>query len=211
MHVATMLRDNEDLRHTLDDRFRFIMVDEYQDTNLAQYAIVRALSVRHPNLSVTGDPDQSIYGWRGATIRNILEFERDFPKVHVIRLEENFRSTQAILRAADLLISHNVQRKEKSLRTENAEGKPVRIAIFPKARFEAGTIAAHIANEVAGGVRNCRDYAIFYRTNALSRALERALSSVGVPFQIVRGCRVLSAEGSQGHSGLPAAAEQSGK
>ena len=89
-----MLRDNAELRRVLDERFRYIMVDEYQDTNLAQYAIVRALSVDHPNLSVTGDPDQSIYGWRGATIRNILEFERDFPHVQVVRLEENFRSTK---------------------------------------------------------------------------------------------------------------------
>ena len=131
MHVATLLRENESLRETLDQRFRYILVDEYQDTNLAQYAIVRALSLDHPNLAATGDPDQSIYGWRGATIRNILEFERDFPGVKVVRLEQNYRSTKSILRAADQLIAHNLQRKEKTLFTDNPEGRPVRIVVYP--------------------------------------------------------------------------------
>ncbi len=153
MHVAVLLRENSDLRQTLDERFRYIMVDEYQDTNLAQYAIVRAISVKNPNLSVTGDPDQSIYGWRGATIRNILEFERDFPNVHVVRLEENFRSTKSILRAADQLIANNIQRKAKTLYTDNGEGRPVRIVIYPTGRQEADAIAGRIANEVAGGQR----------------------------------------------------------
>ena len=92
-----ILRDNPEIRAGLDERYRFILVDEYQDTNLAQYAIARALSIDHPNLAVTGDPDQSIYGWRGANLNNILEFERDFPEVHVVRLEQNYRSTQRIL------------------------------------------------------------------------------------------------------------------
>ena len=96
LHVATLLRDNPEVRAGLDERYRFILVDEYQDTNLAQYAIARALSIDHPNLAVTGDPDQSIYGWRGANLNNILEFERDFPAVHVVRLERNYRSTQRI-------------------------------------------------------------------------------------------------------------------
>ncbi len=187
MHVAVLLRENDELRQALDERFRYIMVDEYQDTNLAQYAIVRALSVDHPNLSVTGDPDQSIYGWRGATIRNILEFERDFPNVQVVRLEENFRSTKNILRAADQLITNNLQRKAKTLFTGNPEGKPVRIVVYPTGRQEADAIAAHIANEVSSGPRRPKDYAIFYRTNALSRTLERALRSVAIPYQIVRG------------------------
>ncbi len=137
MHFALILQDNPDLRADLDERYRYIMVDEYQDTNLAQYIIVRALSRDHPNLSVTGDPDQSIYGWRGATIRNILEFERDYPQVHVVRLEENFRSTQAILRAADQLISNNVKRKVKTLRTANAEGRPVRLVTYTSGHQEA--------------------------------------------------------------------------
>ncbi|MHB8972545.1 MAG: ATP-dependent helicase [Pirellulaceae bacterium] len=187
MHVATLLRDNEILRQTLDQRFRYILVDEYQDTNLAQYAIVRALSLDCPNLAATGDPDQSIYGWRGATIRNILEFERGFPGVTIVRLEQNYRSTKSILRAADQLIAHNRQRKEKTLFTDNPEGQAVRLAIFPTGRHEADAIAGKIANEVAGGLRQPRDYAIFYRTNALSRAFERALTSVSLPYQIVRG------------------------
>ncbi len=187
MHIAMLLRNNADLRQQLDERFRYIMVDEYQDTNLAQYAIVHALSVNYPNLSVTGDPDQSIYGWRGATIRNILEFERDFPQVQVVRLEQNFRSTKSIVRAADQLIANNVQRKQKTMCTDNEEGKPVRIVVYPTGRDEADAIAARIANEVSAQQRRCRDYAIFYRTNALSRTLERSLRSVGLPYQIVRG------------------------
>ncbi|MHB0957212.1 MAG: ATP-dependent helicase [Pirellulaceae bacterium] len=187
MHVALLLRENALWRETLDRRFRYILVDEYQDTNLAQYAIVHALSLDYPNLAATGDPDQSIYGWRGANIRNILEFERDFPAVKIVRLEQNYRSTKRILRAADQLISHNRQRKEKTLYTDNSEGRPVRVVIFPTGRHEADAIAGKIANEVAGGLRRPRDYAIFYRTNALSRAFERALTSVSVPYQIVRG------------------------
>lgn len=187
MYVALLLRENADLRSWLDERYRFIMVDEYQDTNLAQYAIVRALSVDHPNLAVTGDPDQSIYGWRGATIRNILEFERDFPQVCVVRLEQNYRSTQRILRAADQLIRNNVSRKHKELFTDHGDGKQVRLVSFPTAQAEAEAIAVRIANEVAAGLRRPRDFAIFYRTNALSRTLERALRGVGLPYQIVRG------------------------
>lgn len=187
MHMALLLRDNAELRQTLDERFCYIMVDEYQDTNLAQYAIVRALSIDHPNLSVTGDPDQSIYGWRGATIRNILEFDRDFPRVQVVRLENNFRSTQAILRAADQLIVNNLSRKEKRLHTSNPEGKPVRIVVYPTAKLEADAIAARVANEVSAGQRRCQDYAIFYRTNALSRTLERSFRAMAISYQIVRG------------------------
>lgn len=187
LHLATLLRDNSDLRRTLDQRFRYIMVDEYQDTNLAQYAIARSLSVDHPNLSVTGDPDQSIYGWRGATVRNILEFERDYPCVHTVRLEENFRSTQAILKAADQLIANNQDRKEKRLQAQNSAGQPVRIAVYADARMEADAVAARIANEVSGQQRRFRDYAVFYRTNALSRMLEHSFRALGVPYQIVRG------------------------
>ncbi len=187
LHVAVLLRENLELRETLDARFRYLLVDEYQDTNLAQYEIVRSLSRNYPNLAVTGDPDQSIYGWRGATIRNILEFERDFPDVRVVRLEQNYRSTKSILRVADQLIANNVHRKSKSLYTENPEGLPVRLVIFDTGQTEAQSIAAKIANEVAAGRRRYQDFAIFYRTNALSRTLERALRATGIPYQIVRG------------------------
>ena len=103
--MATLLRDNPEIRAASTSATAIILVDEYQDTNLAQYAIARALSIDHPNLAVTGDPDQSIYGWRGANLNNILEFEQDFPEVHVVRLEQNYRSTQRILRVAAELIS----------------------------------------------------------------------------------------------------------
>ncbi|HVW38464.1 MAG TPA: UvrD-helicase domain-containing protein, partial [Pirellulales bacterium] len=187
LHVALLLRSHPELRHTLDARYRYILVDEYQDTNLAQYAIVRALSVDYPNLSVTGDPDQSIYGWRGANLSNILEFEKDFPSVKVVRLEQNYRSTKRILSVAAELISHNKRRKEKGLFTENAEGRPVRFVSYPSGHDEAEHIAAQIAEAIRAGRRRPRDFAVFYRTNALSRGLEFALRSAGIPYQMVNG------------------------
>jgi len=187
LHVAVLLRDNAELRQSLDERYRFVLVDEYQDTNLAQYAIARALSIDHPNLAVTGDPDQSIYGWRGANLKNILEFERDFPDVRVVRLERNYRSTKRILRVAAQLIAHNVKRKDKDLYTENGEGVPVRLTTYADGKEEAQSIAARIADEIRGGRRRARDYAIFYRINALSRSLEFALREQGVPYQMVHG------------------------
>ncbi|MFP6670892.1 MAG: UvrD-helicase domain-containing protein [Pirellulaceae bacterium] len=187
MYTAQLLRDNAELRQELDERYRYIMVDEYQDTNMAQYAIIRALSQDVPNLAVTGDPDQSIYGWRGADLSNILEFERDFPSVQVVRLEQNYRSTPNILQVADALISHNVNRKRKTLFTDNAAGRPVRLIVFPDSRDEADSIAASILGEVSQGRRNFRDFAIFYRINALSRSLEFALRNLEIPYQIVHG------------------------
>ena len=120
--VVSILKNHPDVRAGLDRRYRYVLVDEYQDTNLAQYAIVRALSVDHPNLCVTGDPDQSIYGWRGANLANILEFESDYPGCLVVKLERNYRSTKNILSVADHLIRFNHDRKPKSLETENARG-----------------------------------------------------------------------------------------
>ena len=187
MHVASLLRENPEVRAKLDERYRYILVDEYQDTNLAQYAIVRALSIDHPNLAVTGDPDQSIYGWRGANLSNILEFEKDFPSVKVVRLEQNYRSTKAILRVADQLISHNVRRKKKALFTDNPEGAAARLNCYPTQRDEADDIAAQIARAVHSGKRRPRDFAVFYRINALSRQIEHALREHVIPYQIVNG------------------------
>jgi DNA helicase II / ATP-dependent DNA helicase PcrA len=187
LHVATILRDNPEIRSGLDQRHRFILLDEYQDTNLAQYAIARALSIDCPNLAVTGDPDQSIYGWRGANLNNLLEFERDYPDVHVVRLEQNYRSTQRILRVAAELIAHNVRRKEKGLFTENGAGVPVRLVTYATQKDEAEGIGARIAADIHNGRRRPRDFAIFYRVNALSRALEFALRELGVPYQMVNG------------------------
>ena len=193
LHVAVMLRDNPELRAQLDDRYRYIMVDEYQDTNLAQYAIVRALCLNNQNLSVTGDPDQSIYAWRGANISNIREFEKDYPNAKVVHLEQNYRSTEKILSTADELIAHNRHRKPKKLFTDNEAGEPVRLVCFGHPNDEAAAIAQRIAAEVKRGERDYKDFAIFFRVNAFSRPLERALRSQSpkIPFQIVRGLEFL--------------------
>ena len=187
VHVALLLKRNPEVRARLDDRYRYILVDEYQDTNFVQYAIARALSVDFPNLAVTGDPDQSIYGWRGANIKNILDFEKDFQNAKVIRLEENYRSTKKILAVAQGLIQHNRLRKEKELYTSNPEGARPRLLRCYNHTEEADVIAREIAEELAAGRRSPRDYAIFFRMNALSRNLEHALRRRGVPFQLVRG------------------------
>ncbi|HZZ27556.1 MAG TPA: UvrD-helicase domain-containing protein [Pirellulales bacterium] len=187
LHTAVLLRENPEIRRRLDDRYRYILVDEYQDTNLAQYTIVRAMSVDYPNLAVTGDPDQSIYGWRGANLSNILDFEHDYPNVKIVRLEQNYRSTKRILRVADRLISFNKRRKLKTLFTDNAEGRAVQLIFHPTQKDEAEQIAGTIEAEVRSGRRRPRDFAIFYRTNALSRALEFALREYGIPYQMING------------------------
>jgi DNA helicase-2/ATP-dependent DNA helicase PcrA len=187
LHVVTLLQQSSELRAALDEAFRYVMVDEYQDTNLAQYAIVRALSSDYPNLAVTGDPDQSIYGWRGANLKNILDFEHDYPDVRVVRLEQNYRSTPNILRVAQALISHNIRRKRKDLFTETAEGVPVRLVRYASYKDEADDIIGTIASEVQARRWRPRDFAVFYRVNALSRAFEHALREHGIPFQIVHG------------------------
>lgn len=186
MHVALLLRDNPQLRSHLDRRHRFILVDEYQDTNLAQYQIVRALSVDHPNLCVTGDPDQSIYGWRGADIENILRFEQDFPGARIVRLEENFRSTPAILQGADSLIRHNVHRKAKDLFTANPDGPPIELLSCSDATEEAERISARILAAVDEG-RCWSEFAILYRVNALSRRLEISMLRNRIPYQVAAG------------------------
>ncbi|MGD9636469.1 MAG: ATP-dependent helicase, partial [Pirellulales bacterium] len=187
LHVAQLLHDNPELRAELDARYRYVLVDEYQDTNRAQYVILRALSHDYPNLAVTGDPDQSIYGWRGADLNNILEFEHDYPQVKVVRLERNYRSTKRILRIADELIAHNFRRKQKRLWTENDEGTPVRLTLYGDQNHEATAIAEKIQAAIATGRRRPSDFAIFYRVNALSRAVEQALRRARVPFQMIRG------------------------
>jgi DNA helicase-2/ATP-dependent DNA helicase PcrA len=184
---ALALKHDADLRAELDSRFRFVLIDEYQDTNSAQYAIARGLSVDQPNLCVVGDPDQSIYGWRGSDIRNILDFERDFPDARVITLDRNYRSTKAILHAASHLIAHNMERKPKGLFTDNASGQPVTVLTFETGLDEAEGIAQRIQSAVANGQRKYRDIAIFMRINALSRGLEAAFIKRRIPYQIVKG------------------------
>ncbi len=187
LHIANLLRENPEVRAELDARFKYILVDEYQDTNLAQYAIVRALSIDQPNLAVTGDPDQSIYGWRGADLNNILDFEKDYPDVKTVRLEQNYRSTPNILRVADQLIRHNRRRKQKGLFTENDEGDQVILRMFEDGYKEADGIADEIAQAIAVHGLSPKDFAVFCRMNALTRSLEHAFRSRSIPYQIVNG------------------------
>src|SRR5262249_28274716 len=158
LHVASLLRESTEARAALDERYRYILVDEYQDTNLAQYTMVRALSIDAPNLAVTGDPDQSIYGWRGANLSNILDFEHAFPDVRVVKRQRNYRSTKRTLRVADSLIAFTQRRKKKGLYTETPEGPPVGLIAHATQRYEAESIASTIALEVRAGRRRPRDF-----------------------------------------------------
>jgi DNA helicase-2/ATP-dependent DNA helicase PcrA len=184
---ALAIRNDAELRSELDARFRYVLVDEYQDTNKAQYGIAHGMSIDFPNLCVVGDPNQSIYRWRGSDIRNILDFERDYPGARVIKLAENFRSTQRILRAADQLISHNKERKEMTLHTANEAGTKPSVLLFESGMDEAEQIVKRIREAVEAGTRNYRDFALLLRVNALTRNLESAFVRQRVPFQIVRG------------------------
>lgn len=168
-------------------RFRYILVDEYQDTNMAQYHIVRQLAAIHNNLCVVGDDDQSIYGWRGADIRNILEFEKDFPGAKTIRLEQNYRSTERILEAANRVITNNSTRKQKTLWTANKGGDPIELFEARDERDEAAHICGSILTGVRQEGRRYSDYAILYRTHAQSRVLEMYLQSYDIPYKIYGG------------------------
>jgi DNA helicase-2/ATP-dependent DNA helicase PcrA len=168
--------------------FRYVMVDEYQDTNHAQYVLLKLLAGDHQNLMAVGDPDQSIYAFRGADIRNILEFEKDFPNTKVIPLEQNYRSTNTILQAANNVISHNRERKEKNLWSDLGEGEPVRIVETEDEHAEARFVAAEIAARVEEGY-GYREIAVVYRTNAQSRVLEDVLVRQGIAYQVIGGPR----------------------
>jgi len=184
---AMALRHDPELRAELDARFRYVLIDEYQDTNQAQYAIARGLSQDQPNLCVVGDPDQSIYAFRGSDIRNILDFERDFPNARVLTLTTNYRSTKAILEAASNLIANNTQRKPKDLITDNPAGQAVSVLTFETGLDEAEGLVRRMRDAVDKGKRHYRDFAVFMRINALSRALEAAFIKYRVPYQIVKG------------------------
>jgi DNA helicase-2/ATP-dependent DNA helicase PcrA len=165
-----------------------VLVDEYQDTNRAQYVILRALSTDHPNLAVTGDPDQSIYGWRKADIRNILNFEHDYPDLKVVVLEQNYRSTQTILNLAQAVICANQLRKEKTLWTENPDGAAVTLFQAFDEREEAQYVVREIERLRASGTR-LGGVAVMYRTNAQSRAVEDAFVGYGLPYRLIGGTR----------------------
>ncbi len=187
VRTARLLEDDAELTERLGRRYCYLLVDEYQDTNACQYRIARALSRSHDNLFVTGDPDQSIYGWRGADIENILAFERDFPSAPVVRLEENFRSSPQVLRLADEIIKVNARRKAKRLIARKPEGAPPRLYRFADEREEARGVAAWVRAMHEDRGIEFRRIAVFYRTNAMSRVLEESLIQAAVPYQIVKG------------------------
>ncbi|OUO48200.1 DNA helicase UvrD [Olsenella sp. An285] len=170
------------------DRFRQISVDEYQDTNHVQYAITNLLAARHRNLMVVGDDDQSIYSWRGADIQNILDFEKDYPDAHVVRLEQNYRSTGHILAAANAVVANNSRRKPKRLFTDSGDGEKIRVFQASDERDEGRWIGSEIEKLHDGGT-SYDDMAVFYRTNAQSRILEDMFLRAGVPYKIVGGTR----------------------
>jgi ATP-dependent DNA helicase UvrD/PcrA len=168
--------------------FRYVLVDEYQDTNHAQYRLLQLLAAEHRNVCAVGDPDQSIYAFRGADIRNILEFERDFPDTRVIALEQNYRSTNTILRAANSVIAHNRERKEKNLFSDLGEGLPVRALEVEDEHAEARFVAAEVASLIEEGFSGS-EIAVFYRTNAQSRVTEDVLVRQEIPYQVIGGPR----------------------
>ncbi len=185
-----LFQEHESVLARYRERFAFILVDEYQDTNHAQFRFVELLARGHENLMVVGDDDQSIYGWRGADVTNILEFEQAFPGAHTVRLEQNYRSTSNILAAANQVIRRNLHRKEKTLRTEQEAGERLTLVQCADERDEAGWIVEEIETRIReGDADRYRDFAILYRTNAQSRALEDAFRRRGVPYQIVGGVR----------------------
>src|SRR6266567_3406287 len=183
--TVRLLRDVPEVRDRYNDRFRYILVDEYQDTNSLQFALIRLLTEKQQNICVVGDPDQSIYRWRGADITNILKFEVHFPSAKVIRLEENYRSTQNILDVASGVIKHNLERKEKALWTQNPPGERIRyyqaLDAESEARFVAGKIDEHL--RIEPDIRA----AVLYRTNSQSRVFEEALRRAGLSYNIVGG------------------------
>jgi ATP-dependent DNA helicase UvrD/PcrA len=206
LQAVRLFEESPPILRTYQDRWRYVHVDEYQDTNRAQYLWIRGLAQRHRNLAVVGDDDQSIYSWRGADIRNILDFERDYPDATVVKLEQNYRSTQLILDAAHAVVSRNEGRKEKKLWTENPRGVLIerfeadredeeaewiarQIDALVQGRGAGGSILARRADEGDERLYNLRDIAVMYRTNAQSRAIEESFLRYGLRYQIVGGTR----------------------
>ncbi len=184
-----LVRESEAARGHYQERFQQVLVDEYQDTNRAQYHFLRELVEQHHHITVVGDPDQSVYSWRGADLRNILEFQQDYPDALVVPLEQNYRSTKAILRAAQAVIVENAERLEKDLWTDGPEGAPVVVAQLYDEREEATAVAREIRRLVDLGDLEFAEAAILYRTNAQSRALEETLLRAEIPYRLVGGVR----------------------
>ncbi len=187
MKTVHGLRDHPDVLQELQERFQYILIDEYQDTNHAQYVLAHALALGHRNICVVGDPDQSIYAWRGADIQNILDFEKDYTDAKVVHLEQNYRSTKTVLALASSLIARNARRKEKGLWTDNDEGEKAKYYVCQTEEDEANLIVQELKDEHEKHGRPWSEMAIFYRMNSLSRVMEEKLMSARIPYQIARG------------------------
>ncbi len=188
LYAYLLLKHHPSVLEAYQDRFRYIMVDEYQDTNHAQYAITGLLAANHKNIMVVGDDDQSIYSWRGADIRNILEFEQDYPEAHTVKLEQNYRSVGNVLAAANAVITNNTHRKAKKLFTDAENGDKIKVYMASDERDEGRWIAGEIEKQRVRGL-SYNQVAVFYRTNAQSRMLEDMLLRAGIPYRIVGGTR----------------------
>ena len=188
MQTVDLLANHEDIRNKYQNRFRYVLVDEYQDTNHAQYKLVNLLVGDDHNICVVGDDDQSIYGWRGANIQNILDFEKDYPNAKIVKLEENYRSTQRILSAANAVISKNDNRAPKSLWTQNGEGTPLMLYTASTDK-EEGAFVANTIKSMTMEDAMYNDFAVLYRTNAQSRAIEDQLVMQGIPYRLFGGVR----------------------
>lgn len=187
--TVELLKSDKEVLDYYRNRFKYIMVDEYQDTSKAQYELIKILAKEHQNICVVGDDDQSIYGWRGADIRNILEFEKDYDNVHVVKLEQNYRSTQIILDAANTVISNNIERKRKRLWSEKKEGELIKIQVAQDEIEESDFVADMIAKISREQNRSYKDFAILYRANAQSRSVEDALNRSQIPYNIYGGTK----------------------
>ncbi len=189
VRTVELLNEKEEIRSYFQENFQYILVDEYQDTNHAQYVLVKTLSAKHKNLCVVGDPDQSVYGWRGADIRNIMEFEKDFPDAFTVVLEENYRSTARILHAANELIKHNRNRRPKNLWTKAEHGEAPQVMECQNEIDEARGITEEIKLLTGRGSFTYNDIAVFYRTNAQSRSFEEACRRARIPYRLIGSVR----------------------
>ena len=189
LSTVKLMKTVKEVREKWQNQFSYIMIDEYQDTNSAQYNLVKLLTSSKKNVAVVGDDWQSVYSWRGADFRNILNFEKDYPGCAIIKLEQNYRSTKSILEAANAVITKNQQRSDKKLWTESEGGLPVQIIQVNNERSEGETIIRRIRNSIDTGLRKYQDFAVLYRTNAQSRSIEEAFVHYGIPYKIVGGTR----------------------
>ena len=207
METVRLFREHPEVLGHYQERFEYVLIDEYQDTNRAQYHLVNLLAAKHRNLCVVGDADQGVYSWRGATIKNLLDFEHDYPDAAIFVMEQNYRSTQSILQVANALIEHNVQRKPKSLWTESEPGELVVRYRAENEHDEAWFVASEIDRLVEEEGFRYGDVAVFYRTNAQSRVLEDVFMRAGLAYRVVGGVRFYQRRRSRTCSATCAAGE----